>query len=58
MNPEPNKYYVKMVIYDNVNTNPDAPEVWLDEPFYGPDEIEIQARNLARQLRRKLEAEQ
>jgi hypothetical protein len=51
-------YRVRIVIYDNVNSTPENPEFKSDEPFYGEDEMSVQAYSLARQFRRKNEAEQ
>jgi hypothetical protein len=50
-----NDYRVRIVIYDNVNTTPDNPEIQADEPCYGPDELEVVAANVARQFRRHIE---
>jgi hypothetical protein len=47
-----------MVIYDGVNTTPENPDLVVDEPFYGEDEIIIVAARAARQFRRHVETEQ
>ncbi len=50
-------YRVRILIYDNVNTSVDNPEITADEPLYGEDELSIVASNVMRQLRRHIETD-
>jgi hypothetical protein len=54
---DPAKYRVRIVIYDNVNTTPENPEVMADEPLYGDEELSMVARNAYRNLRRHIETD-
>jgi hypothetical protein len=51
-------YRVRIVIYDNVNTTPENPDIQADEPLHGEDELAIVAARVGRQFRKKQEAEQ
>jgi hypothetical protein len=44
-----------MEIYDG--TAPEEPIIMSDEPFYGPDEVQLQAGNLARHFQRHQETD-
>lgn len=54
---KPNNYRVRIVIYDNVSSDPENPEIMADEPLYGEDELSIVAANVMRQLRRHIETD-
>lgn len=50
---------VRMMVYNADGTSdPETPIVQSDEPFFGGDEMVIQAWNLTRDLRRHQETEQ
>lgn len=49
---------VRMVVYDKSIASYEDPEVWSDEPFYGADEMAIQAANLARELQKRQASDQ